>query len=252
MAEGTVKAQLVAVLKAGADEQRVFIASLTDAQRAQVGTADKWSAKDILAHVVFFEKLQIQEIQMLMRGETPAKLPGDNRFDDRNQIIFDNTQNLKIFHEHRDQPWPEVIADAESAYAGLLALLDGYSEADLTTPDRLPRPRNHPLRRYFFENGYLHPAQHYADYYLEFGNLDRTIALQKQVAEWAASLGDERSRGAAEYNLACFYAKAGQLAPALALLPDALKRAPDLLEWSKQDPDLAPLHTEPAYRALYA
>ena len=48
MAEGIVKAQLVALLKAGVDEQRAFIASLTDAHRAQVGTADKSRAKRLI------------------------------------------------------------------------------------------------------------------------------------------------------------------------------------------------------------
>src|SRR5215471_13664536 len=133
MAEGTTKNKLVAVLKIGADEQRAFVARLTDAQRAQVGTADKWTAKDNLAHIVFWQRHLVHDHQMLERGETPPKLPDDN---EQNQIIFQT---------YRDQSWPEVIAAAESAHAALLAQLEAYSEADLTTPSRLPSPRDYPL-----------------------------------------------------------------------------------------------------------
>ena len=38
---------------------------------------------------------------------------------------------------------------------------------------------------------------------------------------------------------------------ALALLPEALRLQPDLVEWSKEDTDLSSLHDLPAYQALY-
>lgn len=145
----------------GAEEQRTFIAGLSAAQRAQVGTSSKWSAKDNLAHIAFWQKFHVQEVQMLEGGQPPPKLPGDNQ------------QNALVFQAHRDQPWPEVIAATESAYAGLLALLQGYAEADLTTPNRLPPPRINPPWRYFLENGCAHPVYHYADFYLEHGTCER-------------------------------------------------------------------------------
>lgn len=80
----------------------------------------------------------------------------------------------------------------------------------------------------------------------------RASALHQRLAEATVSLGDDDSRGAADYNLACFYAKTGQKEPALALLPGALKLTPRLVAWSKEDPDLVSLHGAPAYQALYA
>jgi len=58
--------------------------------------------------------------------------------------------------------------------------------------------------------------------------------------------------GAARYNLACFYALTGQLDRAVAELREALRLRPDLLEWSKQDTDLAALHELESYQALSA
>jgi len=238
MAEETIKPKLVALLKSAAEEQRAFIAGLSDAQRAQVGTSDKWSAKDILAHIAYWQTFHLQELQMLARGETPPKLPGG-----------DNPQ-LFVFQAHRDQSWPEVIADGESASADLLALLDGYAEAELIPANRLPPPRQK-ARTLFVHLGYTHPIAHYADFILEHGDVVRAGDVHQRLAKGTASLGDDDSCGVADYNLACFYAKTGQKDPALALLAGALKLAPRLTEWSKEDPDLLSLHGEEAYQALY-
>jgi len=239
MGEGNIKPKLVALVKTGADEQRAFVAGLTDAQRTQVGTPQRWSAKDNLAHIAFWQKHLVGDHQTLERGETPPQLPDDN---EQNQIIF---------QMYRDQTWSEVNAAAESAYKGLLALLEGYSEADLTTPNRLPSPRDYPLWRDFLSSGYSHPVFHYADFYLEHGDVARATTLQIQLAKGTASLGDDDARGVADYNLACFYAKSGQKDAALALLPNALKLSPRLVEWSKEDPDLVSLHGDAVYQGLY-
>jgi hypothetical protein len=52
-------------------------------------------------------------------------------------------------------------------------------------------------------------------------------------------------------KLACFYATSGQADKALALLPEALRIQPDVVEWSKEDSDLISLHGLVAYQALY-
>ena len=44
--------------------------------------------------------------------------------------------------------------------------------------------------------------------------------------------------GVVQYNLACQYALLGQPESAIHALRQALQLNPDLLEWSKQDPDL--------------
>ena len=53
------------------------------------------------------------------------------------------------------------------------------------------------------------------------------------------------------YNLACYYALAGETARAIETLRDALHLHPDLLGWSKEDTDLASLRDDPNYKALY-
>jgi len=240
MAEETLKAKLDALLKKAIEEQKAFIAGLSDAQTAQVGTSEKWSAKDNLTHIVFWQGTFVQQVQMLENGQTPPKL------------LDDDPQNEINFQAHRAQSWPDVIAAAEDSYSGLFALLESHSEAELTAEKRLPPPRSNPLWRYFLDTGFVHPLTHYADFYMEHGDMARATTLQQQIATYTANLGGEDTRALADYNLACFYAKTGQKDSALALLPNALKTLPSLVDWSKQDPDLVSLHNEPAYQALYA
>ena len=238
MAENT-KAKLIALLKTALDEQRAFVAGLSDAERTQAGTATKWSAKDTLAHIAFWQTHQVQVYKALARGEKPA------------DVADDDVQNQIVFNERCDQPWPVVIASAEEAYEALRILVESYTEAGLTTPNQFPPPYERPLWRYFLGNGYTHPVLHYADFYIDHGDLARATARNKQIAKETADFGDDEWRGIADYNLACFYAKTGQKAQAFELLPAALKLAPDLVEWSKEDPDLLPLHGESEYEALY-
>ncbi|MCJ7825220.1 MAG: hypothetical protein MUP44_09995, partial [Anaerolineales bacterium] len=57
-------------------------------------------------------------------------------------------------------------------------------------------------------------------------------------------------QGSTWYNLACFYALHDKPQKALALLKTAMKRAPNLIEWSMQDVDLDSLRELPEFKAM--
>jgi tetratricopeptide (TPR) repeat protein len=101
-----------------------------------------------------------------------------------------------------------------------------------------------------FTGGY-HPMHHLADIYLERGDFQSAQAVQERVAEGLAALDDSDAwQGPRQYNLACFYALHDKPERALALLKIAFKRAPNLMEWSKQDSDLDSLRELPEFQAL--
>jgi hypothetical protein len=58
-------------------------------------------------------------------------------------------------------------------------------------------------------------------------------------------------QGTARYNLACHYALIGEAEKAIDGLREALELNPRLTDWSKEDPDFAPLREDPRYMALY-
>jgi tetratricopeptide (TPR) repeat protein len=76
--------------------------------------------------------------------------------------------------------------------------------------------------------------------------------MQESVDLLAPLDDTPRWRGIAKYNLACFYALSGEKEQAIQILNQALELAPDLTEWSQQDPDFANIRDDSAYQALYA
>ena len=124
--EGQFKPALVALIVETRRIQRDLIASLTDAQRAESGTIDHWTLKDLITHMTFWTEASVRNQQLVLRGEP---LPDLDNFQQHNE---------RVFEAHRDQPWPEVITASEASYDGLLTLLDGYSEAQLAAVDGFP------------------------------------------------------------------------------------------------------------------
>ena len=53
------------------------------------------------------------------------------------------------------------------------------------------------------------------------------------------------------YNKACSYALAERKSEAIQMVREALKLAPNLVEWSKQDTDLENLRDDPEFEEIY-
>jgi len=76
--------------------------------------------------------------------------------------------------------------------------------------------------------------------------------MYEQSVQVANALDDSPEwRSIAIYNLACYYAIAGQKEKAVERLRQALELNPGLTEWSKEDPDFASIRQEPDYQAIY-
>jgi tetratricopeptide (TPR) repeat protein len=221
-------------------DQRELLAALSDDERAAIGTADHWSVKDVVLHIAFWKKRQAERLAAAARGETPVEL---EHFE---QI------NARVFEEWRERPWQAVLDESERAFDTLAAEVRAFDPAALVDPHRYEWQNGRPLLSSVVGNGYWHPESHIAQCYVDRGDLPRATRLQEELTEQLGRHGDQLvPRGEALYNLACFYATSGQADRALALLPEALRLLPDVVEWSKEDPDLISLHGLPAYQALY-
>ena len=55
MQNPSVKATVVDFLQDARAAQMAFVESLSEAERGATGTADKWAAKDIVAHTIFWQ-----------------------------------------------------------------------------------------------------------------------------------------------------------------------------------------------------
>ena len=235
-----VQAALIGLLERAYQAQSAWITGLSDAERNMLGTPEQWSAKDMLAHVVFWQQTAVERLAAARRGEEPRTY-GDFQ-----------PVNERIFEERRGQSWEQVLADAERTHAALKEQVRSMDAQMLTDPQRFAWTNGQALSGSILGNGFWHPLEHIARFYAARGELERASELLERAVVQEQALGTlPNDRGAALYNLACFYATTGQPDKALPLLPEALRLRPDLVEWSKQDSDLDVLRDLPTFKALY-
>jgi len=240
MKKGQVREALLSLLERAYEAQRAWIAALSDAERNTIGTPEQWSAKDILAHITFWQQVTLERLEAARNGNEPRTY-GDFQ-----------PLNERVFEERHGQPWEQGLADAERVYAALTEHVRAIDEQALTDPQRFAWANGRALSASILANGFWHPLEHVARFYAARGERERAAELLDRaiVREEALSALPE-DRGAALYNLACFYATTDQPSKAVALLPEALRLRPDLAEWSKEDSDLDALRDMPSFKALY-
>ncbi len=234
-----IKAKLVDLLQRAQEEERVFVAGLSDDERSATGAPERWSAKDVVAHLAEWRARTVASLAAARRG-VPAPT-----YDDIDEA------NAEILQRYRDEPWEDVLRKSESAYSQLIEHVQAMTEDELADTQRLAQQNGRPLWRIIVGNDYSHPIAHLAQFYAERGDRGYATLLQETAAQLLASLGDSpRWQGTVIYNLACHYALIGEKEKAITKLSEAFQLYPDLVEWSKQDSDLVSIREEPAYRSL--
>jgi len=233
-----LKTRLIQLLDLSRSFQRQLIADLDPAERTATGTWEEWSIKDELAHIIAWQANSVARIAAQIHAETVPD------FSDYESI------NRAVYNTNHDRSLADIAADGDRAHAEFIKLITAVSEDDLIQPARFSDQEKRSLVEMIVGNGFEHPTLHYANYYLRRGDLTRATQLQETSVTALAEM--PTLYGAARYNLACFYALSGQNEKAMNELREALQLRPDLLEWSKQDADLATLRHLPAYQALYS
>ena len=237
MTDTSIKPQLIDLLKAGRAIEQQWLAELSPADRSAVGAADQWAAKDYFAHMFYWRSQTAARLAAALDGSTPVDTEDFERLNQEN------------FEAQRDRSWAELIEQEESTHQKLIDLIGKILEEDLTATNRFAWQRGSLLRS-VIGNGYEHPMLHVAQLVAAANQLPRASQIQEEVT--AHLMQFPEMRGAARYNLACFYALNGQTQLALVELREALQISPDLRDWSQKDSDLISLHGHPDYEALYA
>ncbi|NWF68828.1 MAG: maleylpyruvate isomerase N-terminal domain-containing protein [Chloroflexi bacterium] len=109
------KAQIAERLRA--EHRRLYdtLAKLTPEERAQPHTLSDWSVKDVMAHMVFWNRYPLRELECALKGEHPDTVR-DARHDD---VI-----NAEAVARCAEMGFEQVIADFEQSYRELLAAVE--------------------------------------------------------------------------------------------------------------------------------
>lgn len=232
-----LKTRLIQLLDLAQSFRKQLLADFSSDADKRSGTWEQWSLKDELTHVVAWQLNALARMAALIHAEP---VPDFSDYEKINRAIYDT---------NRDRTLADIAAEGDRAYTDFVALIQSLPADDLAQSARFSDQEPRSLAEQIMGNGFEHPVAHYADYYRRRGDLAKATQLVEAsvaaVADWPEQYGIAR------YNLACFYALSGQTELALSELREALQLRPSLIEWSQQDTDLASLHAEPAYQALY-
>lgn len=239
----SLKEKVLKVLEVAYQEELAFIDRLPETERATIGAPDQWSAKDILAHVTYWNGEMMDRFEAIRRGKPPK--PEDN-----NEI---DHQNLHIFEAHQHDSWDTLRQNIEQVYRRTRQYVQNSTEADLLDQSKMP-PANDTIRPWSWIVGssVTHALLHLADHEIKHGQVDHATRVQEVLAAQLLEIDNDPSwRGATLYNLGCFYALSGQREKAVLKVIEGIHLRPNLLDWSKQDTDLNSIRDDARLQALY-
>jgi hypothetical protein len=235
----SIKRQLLDILEQGRQTELEFLKNLSQEERDQVGTFEQWSAKDLLAHIAFWQKQNSERAASWVRGDDLDPAPDFNH------------ENAQIYARNENKSWKEIEAQAQEAHTASQAALEGLTEEQLLGPSE--GSETTPLWQNVVGNMYSHKLIHFSEFYQERGQDKQAGQLWDQWAAAVTVLDESPAwQGLVNYNAACGMALAGDHQGALAALKKALEARPSLVSWSRLDSDLAILHTTSEYRDLFA
>jgi hypothetical protein len=220
--------------------EETLIASLSSDERAASGTFENWSAKDLIAHITAWHANLVDTLAAAAVDGTP---PPRTNIDEA---------NAQTFAQNAQRSWDDIVADARATASRVGELLPHLSDDDLLRPDRYPWRQGQPMAATVVLRAYWHPMSHIGPFQAQRGN---QAAAEVVCADLLATAGElawlPLLRGWTLYMAAAVYTAIGDRPSALAALRECLSLAPQLRDWSQQDPALAALRSDPDYAALY-
>jgi hypothetical protein len=236
------KAQLLDVLDWSYQEKLDFLDSLTPAEREAVGEVDAWAAKDLMAHCVYWESRMMDNLARIERGEGPQPAADD----------IDH-ENARIFYDLRDLSWDALREMVVTTQGRIRDYITATPDAVLNGSEKSPWRDDRTIWQGILGNSVSHTLLHVAQWHGEHGRREVATRMQETMAQRMIALDDSpRLRGVTLYNLACYYSLAGDKDKAIAQLTEALAHAPELVEWSKRDPDFSSIRDDAEFQAIYS
>jgi tetratricopeptide (TPR) repeat protein len=238
----SIRARVLEVIEFAQKEEGRLIQAVPPAARQARGKADVWTVRDTLVHQAAWNLVMVQGLEGL-----PESLPAEHPAEETDEI------NGTIFASAADWSWATCEAFLQHVWQRLRRALAGMEDATLEQVVTSAAPQGQPLWQRIVGSAVIHPTAHFALCWGDLGDSAAVLALNERAYQALEPLSAGTTwRGVLVYNLGCAYALAGDSGRAIELLKQALALRPDLIPWSRQDPDFDSLRQDPAYLALYA
>jgi hypothetical protein len=171
MTQEMSKSRLMDLIRIEREALDEILVGLDETQLLKPSFAGNWSVKDILAHILAWEKRMVKWIEEAQRGETPKMLPTGMTWDDL------DLWNEQTYLENRDIPLSNVLSDYRSHFTQVWKTVEGLSENELLDPDRFEWRDGKPLWQIISANTHWHYADH-----------------RQQIAAWIKESNEEKEK----------------------------------------------------------
>ena len=135
-AEPTSKEELLARMREGREDWDAVLARVPAAAMTRLTLSEGWSVKDLVAHVMAYERWTAAQIRGAATGQPPTNLQQFGTADvpgDIDEMSLDE-RNAAIWALYRDRPTAEVLDLARQAFDDLVGAIEGLPEETVTAP----------------------------------------------------------------------------------------------------------------------
>ena len=234
-----IQTHLMGLIKKAHRLEMEYLNSLSEGERQAAGTYEQWAPKDRISHITYWRRRSVETLSYLLRGQNPPEYPD---YEECNRQNFEETKNQSL---------QALLREAETVLSAFPLALARFSEEDFRKPNFHPHLKNRTLLGYAINDGYFHPLYHITDAYLKLGNIDKVNQLQDQMVADITAIDDSPwSFGTVYYDRACFYALTGDNERAAEFLAKSFPLRPELVNWAREDGDLASLREDPGFQVL--
>ncbi len=158
------KAMILSKIQSKHADMQSLLASLDERQMTQQGVYGELSVKDVLAHIVAWERMMLVWLATSLHGEKPVRFAPGYTFEesDTEETVTEVMDKLndRIYRENKDRPLSEVMADFRAAHQEVVKAIQGVTESDLTDQNRFPWRNGQPFWPSVAGNTYGHYAEH--------------------------------------------------------------------------------------------
>lgn len=165
MSESITKTRLADRLRAAHADLQAAIDGLTEEQLNQTGVIGRWSVKDLIAHLTYWER----RAAFLME----SAISGYHEEDDIWKIGSVDNQNERNFQENKTRPAADVLADWRSVLWTLLSILERLPEDHLNDGSRFGWAQNESLGERIEGESFGHIEEHWPDLEKGLASLSR-------------------------------------------------------------------------------
>ena len=152
MSNEMTKTQVLDTLRAERSQWEALLAEVGEARMTEEILASWWSIKDVIAHVMWYERQTAEALQPTLRQRSTRDWLWDFTADKRNAILYT---------EYRDRPLAEVRAEAQQVFAQLVTAIENLTEVDVRDPARFPNlPSGWQPWRFIARHTYEHYREH--------------------------------------------------------------------------------------------